>query len=167
MSEIILYNDDCFNIFPQLEEKSIDLVLCDMPYGTTACKWDTVLDLERMWKELKRIVKDNTAIVLTASQPFTSVLVTSNIKHFKYEWIWAKEQGVNFQLAKYQPMKIHENVLIFSHKTHKYYPQNLIECSKTKSNKSKGGNLGHQSSEKLRDKYVQKYCNYPKSYTNI
>ena len=74
-----LYNDDCFHILPQLEDNSIDLVLCDPPYGTTACKWDTVLDLERMWKELKRVVKSSTAIVIFGKQPFTSVLITSNL----------------------------------------------------------------------------------------
>ncbi len=119
---IKLYNDDCFNVFPTLKDRSIDLVLCDMPYGTTACKWDTCLDLELMWKELKRIVKDNTAIILTASQPFTSVLVCSNIKNFRCEWIWQKAVGSNFATVRYQPMKEHESVLVFGFESPKYYP---------------------------------------------
>ena len=109
------------------------------------------------------IIKDNGAIVLFGSQPFTSKLVMSNIKMFKYEWIWEKEQGVNFQLCKYQPLKIHENILVFSKHTHNYYPQGLIKINKTKSNKFKGGKLGHQSSEKLRKEYQQNFRNYPKS----
>jgi site-specific DNA-methyltransferase (adenine-specific) len=142
---IKLYHDDCFNVFPTLEDKSIDLVLCDMPYGTTACKWDTVIDLEIMWEHLKRIVKDNTAIVLTSSQPFTSVLVMSNIKHFKCEWVWQKNRGSNFATTKYMPMKEHESVLIFSNKTVKYNPikQQRSESGQTRSKYIiKGSNTG-------------------------
>ena len=101
--------------------------------------------------------------MLTASQPFTSALVMSNSDMFKYEWIWEKEQGVNFQLCKYQPLKIHESILVFSKGTHNYFPQGLVEINKKKSNKFKGGNLGHQDSEKLRSEYYQKFSNYPKS----
>ena len=117
-----LYNDDCLKVLPTIPNNSIDLVLTDPPYGTTACKWDSVIPFEPMWKELKRIVKDNSAIVFTASQPFTSALVMSNIKMFKYEWIWEKAVGSNFATVKYQPMKEHENILVFSKGTHKYYP---------------------------------------------
>ena len=117
-----LYNDDCLKVLPTIPDNSIDLVLTDPPYGTTACKWDSVIPFEPMWKELKRIIKDNSAIVFTASQPFTSALVMSNIKMFKYEWIWEKAVGSNFATVKYQPMKEHENILVFSKGTHKYYP---------------------------------------------
>lgn len=118
-----LYNDDCFNIFPQLEDKSIDLVLCDMPYGTTACKWDTAIDLERMWKEIKRIAKDNAAIVLTAAQPFTSVLVCSNLKMFKYDWVWKKQKGTGHLNAKKMPLRDKEDVLVFYKSQSIYNPQ--------------------------------------------
>lgn len=111
-----LYNDDCFNIFPQLEDKSIDLVLCDMPYGTTACKWDTVIDLELMWKEVKRITKDNAAIVLFGGQPFTSALICSNLKAFKYSIVWVKSQKTNFLNAKKQPLRQHEDIVVFYNK---------------------------------------------------
>src|SRR5574344_31049 len=105
-----------------IDDKSIDMVLCDLPYGTTACKWDVIIPFEPLWEQYKRIIKDNGAIVLTAIQPFTSALVMSNPKMFKYEWIWEKAVGSNFAVLKYQPMKEHENVLVFSKESHNYYP---------------------------------------------
>ena len=105
-----------------INDKSIDMILCDLPYGTTACKWDTVIPFEPLWAHYKRIIKDNGAIVLTASQPFTSALVMSNIKMFKYEWVWDKKLPSGMQIAKYRPMQRHENVLVFSNGTPKYYP---------------------------------------------
>ena len=155
---------DCLERMKEIEDKSIDMILCDLPYGTTAtCKWDAIIPFEPLWNQYKRIIKPNGAIVLTASQPFTSALVMSNPDMFKYEWIWEKEQGVNFQLCKYKPLKIHESILVFSKGTHNYFPQGLVEINKKKSNKFKGGNLGHQESEKLRSEYYQKFSNYPKS----
>jgi len=108
---------------PTLAEKSIDLILCDLPYGTTACKWDTIIPFEPLWKQYKRLIKDNGAIVLTASQPFTSALVMSNTAMFKYEWIWEKDKPSNFALANRQAMKYHENILIFSNGTAPYNKQ--------------------------------------------
>jgi site-specific DNA-methyltransferase (adenine-specific) len=104
---------DCLEVMKTIPDKSIDMILCDLPYGTTACKWDTIIPFEPLWEQYKRIIKDNGAIVLTASQPFTSALVMSNIKMFKYEWIWEKDGGSNFATVKYMPMKEHENVLVF------------------------------------------------------
>jgi site-specific DNA-methyltransferase (adenine-specific) len=101
---IVLYSADCFDVFPLLEKNSIDMVLADLPYGTTRNKWDSVLPLDILWREYKRIAKQNTAMVFTASQPFTSKLVMSNLKWFKYEWIWDKHRPSGFQLAKTQPM---------------------------------------------------------------
>ena len=119
-----LYEGDCLEIMPlEIEDNSIDMILCDLPYGTTACKWDTIIPFKPLWREYERIIKDNGAIVLTASQPFTSVLVMSNPKMFKYEWIWNKTRGSNFQNANHQPMKSHENILIFSRNSTKYNPQ--------------------------------------------
>ena len=117
-----IYNEDCLEGMKKIPDKSVDMILCDLPYGTTACKWDTIIDLDKLWKQYERIIKDNGAIVLTASQPFTSKLVMSNPNLFKYEWIWEKEQGVNFLLAKKQPMKVHENILVFSKKQTVYKP---------------------------------------------
>lgn len=114
---------DCLEIMKNIPDKSIDMILCDLPYGTTACKWDTIIPFEPLWEQYKRIIKDNGAIVLTASQPFTSALVMSNIKMFKYEWIWIKNRGSNFATVKYMPMKEHENILVFGNGVLKYNPQ--------------------------------------------
>ena len=116
-------NMDCFNLFPLLPDKSIDMILCDLPYGTTACKWDTIIPFEPLWEQYKRIIKDNGAIVLTASQPFTSALVMSNIKMFKYEWVWEKSKATGYLNCKKRPMVAHENILIFGKGKLKYNPQ--------------------------------------------
>ena len=104
---------DCLELMPLIADKSVDMILCDLPYGTTACKWDTIIPFDTLWEQYKRIIKDNGAIVLTASQPFTSALVMSNVKMFKYEWIWNKSHPSGFALAKKIPMKYHENVVVF------------------------------------------------------
>ena len=122
VSGSVLVNADCFDVFPLIADKSIDAIICDLPYGTTACKWDTILPFDKLWKEYNRIIKDNGAIVLSASQPFTSALIMSNPKMFKYEWIWQKATGSNFATLKYQPMKEHESICVFSKKTTKYFP---------------------------------------------
>ena len=111
---------DCLEVMQGIPDKSIDMILCDLPYGTTACTWDTIIPFVPLWKQYRRIIKDNGAIVLTASQPFTSALIMSNIKMFKYEWIWIKTRACNFNLVKYRPLKMHENILIFGGKN--YYP---------------------------------------------
>ena len=113
---------DCLERMKEIPDGSVDMVLTDTPYGTTACKWDSIIPLEPMWEQLKRIIKPNGAIVMTASQPFTTTLISSNMKMFKYEWIWQKAVGSNFAVLKYQPMKEHENVLVFSDGRHNYYP---------------------------------------------
>jgi site-specific DNA-methyltransferase (adenine-specific) len=106
-----------------IPDKSIDMILCDLPYGTTACKWDTIIPFEPLWEQYKRIIKDNGAIVLTASQPFTSALVMSNIKMFKYEIIWDKVNISNPLLAKKQILKAHENICVFYKSQPTYNPQ--------------------------------------------
>ncbi len=114
---------DCLELMKDIPDGSVDMILADLPYGTTACKWDTIIPFEPLWEQYKRIIKNNGAIVLTASQPFTSALVMSNIKMFKYEWIWNKVHAVGFQVAKYRPMQQHENILVFCKSTLKYNPQ--------------------------------------------
>ena len=116
-------NADCFDVFPYIEDKSIDAIICDLPYGTTACKWDSVIPFEPLWKCYERIIKDNGAIVLFSSQPFTTDLINSNRNIFKYEIIWDKIGGSNFQLAKVQPLKRHENILVFGKMKVVYNPQ--------------------------------------------
>ena len=113
---------DCLEVMKTISDSSVDMILCDLPYGTTACKWDTIIPFEPLWKEYKRIIKDNGAIVLTASQPFTSVLVTSALEIFKHEWIWEKQKASNFMSFKYSPAKYHENIVVFCKGTPKYNP---------------------------------------------
>ena len=111
-----IYNEDCLEGMKRIPDKSVDMILCDLPYGTTACKWDTIIPFEPLWEQYKRVIKDNGAIVLTATNPFSSILINSNIKGFKHEWIWRKERGVGFQVAKYRPMQEHEHILVFTGK---------------------------------------------------
>ena len=113
MAKIELIQGDCLEKMKDIPDGIIDLVLTDPPYGTTACKWDTCIPFEPMWEQLKRITKKNGAIVLFGSQPFTSALVMSNPKMFKYEWVWDKVRPSGFQIAKYVPMKRHENISVF------------------------------------------------------
>lgn len=113
---------DCLDEMTAIKDKSVDMILCDLPYGTTACSWDTIINFQDLWTHYQRIIKPNSAIVLTASQPFTSALVMSNPKIFKYEWIWQKNNGSNFASVKYQPMKEHESVLIFCKESTNYSP---------------------------------------------
>lgn len=155
---------DCLEVMKSIPDKSIDMILADLPYGTTACKWDTIIPFEPLWEQYKRIIKDNGAIVLTASQPFTSKLVMSKIKDFKYSWVWNKKSISNPQLAKFQPLKCHEDILVFSNKTHKYFPQGLIDIENINIGKksvcSDNEKLGHI---KRRSDYIQTKTNYPKS----
>ena len=118
-----LFNDDCLKVLPTIPDKSIDLILTDPPYGTTACKWDSIIPFEPMWKELKRIIKDNGCIALFGSEPFSSSLRISNIKQFKYDWIWQKSKCGSALNAKYKPLTKHEIISIFSKKKIKYFPQ--------------------------------------------
>ena len=117
---------DCLERMKEIPDGSVDLILTDPPYGTTACKWDSVIPFEPMWEQYKRIIKDNGAIVLTASQPFTSALVMSNVKMFKYEWIWNKVTGRGHLVAKHRPMAQHENILVFGNGKVKYNPQMVL-----------------------------------------
>jgi len=112
MSEI--HFGDCLDVMPTLAAESIDMILCDLPYGTTANKWDSIIPLDALWAEYERIIKPTGAILLTASQPFTSKLVLSNVKLFKHEWVWIKNRGSNFANTVREPMKEHESVLMFS-----------------------------------------------------
>ena len=121
---IIIKQGDCLELMKDIPDKSIDMVLCDLPYGTTACKWDTIIPFELLWEQYKRIIKKHGAIVLTATQPFASALVISNPKGFKHEWVWDKVRSSGFQVAKYKPMQRHENALVFTSKGERvnYFP---------------------------------------------
>lgn len=123
-----LMKGDCLERMKEIESGSVDLVLTDPPYGTTACKWDSVIPFEPMWVELKRIIKPNGAIVLFGIEPFASTVRTSNIKNYKHEWIWNKEQAGNFIQAKNHPLRVVENIMVFCKEKVNYYP--IMELAK-------------------------------------
>jgi len=118
-----IFNADCLELMPHIADKSVDMVLCDLPYGTTRNHWDSIIPLDKLWAQYERVIKPNGAIVLFSQQPFTSQLVMSNPKMFKYEWIWEKENGTGFLNAKKSPLKIHENILVFYKNQPAYNPQ--------------------------------------------
>ena len=117
-----LFNGDCFDILPTLEDNSVDMVCIDPPYGTTTIGWDKVFDFKRMWKEIERVSKKDANIIIFGSQPFSSLLIASNVKWFKYELIWNKNKCGSPGLAKYRPQKVHENILIFNRGKGVYNP---------------------------------------------
>jgi site-specific DNA-methyltransferase (adenine-specific) len=158
---IKIMQGDCLELMKELPDKSIDMILCDLPYGTTACKWDTIIPFEPLWEQYERIIKDNGAIVLFGSEPFSSRLRMSNIKKYKYDWIWNKTTFANQMCAKFQPLKIQENISVFSKKKHIYHPQGLIEINKITKQGSKitdnnGGGV-------RKTEYFQQYTNYPRN----
>ena len=156
-----IYNQDCLEGMKRIPDKSVDMILCDLPYGTTANKWDSIIPLEKLWEQYERVIKVNGAIVLTSSQPFTTKLISSNIERFKYTWIWEKSRFANQMLAKYQPLKIHEDINVFSIDTHNYYPQGLIEVNKqTKQGVRVSDNNGGGKRDSV---YNQTHTNYPRS----
>jgi site-specific DNA-methyltransferase (adenine-specific) len=138
MSEQRYVIGDCLDLLPSIPDKSIDLIITDLPYGTTCCAWDTCIDLDKLWPEYKRIIKDNGAIVLFGSQPFTSVLIMSNVEMFKYTLVWEKTRPSDFMNARNKPLKSHEDICIFSKgccannniNNMKYNPQGIITVNK-------------------------------------
>lgn len=145
----------------EIPDGSVDMVLTDPPYGTTACKWDAVIPLEPLWSELRRVTKPNSAYVMTASQPFTTTLISSNLSAFKYAWVWEKSRFANQMLAKKQPLKIHEDVVVFCNGLCPYNPQGLVEVNKvTKQGSRVSDNNG---GGKRSTSYVQTHTNYPRS----
>lgn len=117
-----IYNEDCLKGMKRISDKSIDMILCDLPYGTTRNKWDSIIPLDELWRQYERVIKDKGAIVLTAQTPFDKVLGSSNLKLLKYEWIWEKNRGTGHLNAKKMPMKSHENILVFYKKLPTYNP---------------------------------------------
>ncbi|MCP4100535.1 MAG: site-specific DNA-methyltransferase [Lentisphaerae bacterium] len=155
--EITLLHGDCLKLMFDLPDNSVDMVCCDMPYGTTACKWDTVLPLDMLWHHYKRIVKDNGAIVLFSAQPFTSTLVATEPKLFKYSWFWRKNRATSVLNAKRQPLRDVEEICVFNAKG--YNPQGLVEVSQPSRNSKKDyDNYGNGTCKS----YTQKYTNYPR-----
>ena len=149
-----IYNEDCLEGMKRIPDGSVDMILCDLPYGTTACKWDAIIPFEPLWEQYERVIKDNGAIVLTASQPFTTKLIESNIDLFRNCWVWNKKISGNPLLAKHQPLKVHEDICVFSKKRHNYYPQ----MRKGKMRK-KGGGRSKLFDMEMSAKYSDEY--YP------
>ena len=161
-----LLHGDCLELMKDIPDKSIDMILADLPYGTTACKWDTIIPFEPLWEQYERIIKENGAIVLFGTEPFSSQLRISNISSYKYDWIWEKPQGVNFAQCNHMPMKVYESISVFGKfglsKNAKiqpvYHPQGLIEVNKKTKAKTYSE---HRPTNNNRD-HVQRFSNYPR-----
>lgn len=156
MDNVIL--GDCLEVMKDIPDKRIDMILCDLPYGTTRNKWDSIISLDLLWEQYKRIIKENGAIVLTAQTPFDKVLGASNISILKYEWIWHKTRATGFLNSKSAPMKAHENILVFYKRPPTYNPQGLIQ--KLVPTIRKGRNNGTNYGKSDKDA-IQGFENYP------
>lgn len=178
-NEYSLLFGDCLERMKEIPDGSVDLVLTDPPYGTTACKWDSVIPFEPMWVELKRITKSNSAILLFGSEPFSSKIRMSNLDMYRYDWTWCKSRASGFAHAKNMPLKNIENIMVFSngvvgHKSQcknrlEYFPQGLIYSPKVmKNTKVRSGDesaFGKRPSHK--DEYIQEWTNYPTQVLNF
>jgi site-specific DNA-methyltransferase (adenine-specific) len=158
-----LMQGDCLERMKEIPSGSVDMVLTDPPYGTTACKWDSIIPMEPMWTELKRVIKPNGAIVMTASQPFTTTLIASNMKMFKYCWVWDKRRPSNPMLAKKQCLKVHEDIVVFYSKFGTYNPQGIFLTD----GKPRGGTAPSKTElgfgKSIKEPYRQRVSGYPKS----
>ena len=135
---IKLLNGDCLEVMKTIKDHSVDLILCDLPYGTTACKWDNIIPFDKLWEQYNRIIKDNGAIVLFGSEPFSSQLRLSNLKNYKYDLYWKKEKPTNFMQLKRRPGKLTENICVFYNKQCTYNPQMVKYEGKLVKNSPKG-----------------------------
>ena len=170
-----LYRGDCLEVMKQIPDWSIDAIITDPPYWTTDCKWDSVIPFEPMWEQLRRIIKPNGAIVLFGSEPFSSALRMSNIKMYKYDWVWEKTRPSWFVHSKNKPMKSHETLSVFSHWTtiHKwqsknrmeYYPQGLIyePYNNIRKPEKRASNVWFSLRKSHKEEFITEYKNYPRS----
>ena len=170
MTDYQLHLGDCLEVMKQIPDGSVDMILCDLPYGTTACKWDSVIPFEPLWEQYRRVTKPNAAIVLTASQPFTTALINSNFELFKYCWVWEKSRAGDVFNAKNKPLKKHEDVVVFSAGTTAngssnrmpYFPQGLVPMHKmVKNHETTRAFFAPRPSHK--ETYVQEATGYPTS----
>lgn len=166
--EILL--GDCLELMKDIPNGSIDMILCDLPYGTTACKWDTIIPFDKLWEQYERIIKPNGAIVLTASQPFTSVLIMSNLKKYKYNWTWNKKAPYGFAFAKHQPLRVIEDIVIFNVKNN-YNPQMTLAEAKNKRPRNKKYVVDGDLTANIKNRYAGENHNedlrYPINYIEI
>jgi site-specific DNA-methyltransferase (adenine-specific) len=156
-----IYQMDCLEGMKLIPDKSIDMILCDLPYGTTACKWDYVIPFAALWKQYERIIKDNGAIVLTASQPFTTALINSNINLFRYCWYWNKTYTVGFMNANKMPLRNVEEVAVFYKKLPTYNPQGVVEVNKKRYRRKDKETTVYNDMGLKEGEYAQKFTNYP------
>lgn len=165
------FTGDCFDVMSDLPDASVDMILCDLPYGTTQNKWDSVLPLDALWAEYWRVLTERGAVVLTATQPFSSALVMSCPNHFGYEWVWHKSKVTGVLNAKRQPLRQHEVVLVFYRKPHVYNAQGLIEISKRRDIGKRRNGVGSENYGALTPtfdgNYEQKATGYPRSVLSI
>ena len=168
-----LWHGDCLHLMKNIPNESINLVLCDLPYGTTACSWDAVIPFDRLWIEYKRILTPYSAVVLFGSQPFTTIMIASNMSWFKYEWVWAKNRPTNFAHAKNKPMRKHENICVFSEGTTvhasqsaarmNYFPQGLKPIRQKHERSEKENTDVCFSKRKSHGVFVRESTGYPHS----
>lgn len=154
-----LFKGDCLEIMKDIKDNSVDLILCDLPYQVTDCKWDKALPLEALWKQYRRITKENGAIVLFSIQPFTTELISSNKKEYRYNWYWKKNNATGGQFAKVQPMRCIEDICVFYRKKPTYNPQGLIKLDKPIKQSTNKGTIYNWRGK---PNYYQLYTNYPK-----
>lgn len=164
MADVQLIHGDCLEVLKTLDAGSIDAVITDLPYGTTACSWDEVIPFEPMWEQVKRLLKPRGAFVTTASQPFTSKLVMSNLQWFRDEWIWRKNRGGDVFNVKRRPLKHHEHVLVFAEGVTVYNPQGLTKAQKVRP-ATRGGRKFY--AEKDKPGYIQEFENYPTTFLDF
>ena len=157
-----LFQGDCLELMNEIPDGSIDMVLCDLPYGTTDCKWDSIIPFEPLWNQYNRVIKQNGAIVLFAAQPFTTKLINSNMKQYRYNWYWKKNNKTGFTFAKYQPMRCIEDICVFYKQAPTYNPQGIIEIKEAKRHKRHfiAEDTIYKTSS-LQNEYTQKFKNYP------
>lgn len=158
---ISLYNGDCLDIMPSIPENSIDMILCDLPYGGTDCKWDNIIPFNSLWNQYDRIIKNNGAIVLFATQPFTTKLIYSNLKYFRYCWYWKKRNATGGQFAKVQPMRCIEDICVFYKRKPTYNPQGVKRIDNPVERIA--NNTSSVYRWRGKQTYIQKCTNYPKN----
>ena len=169
IEDIELWHGDCLELMKDIPNKSIDMILCDLPYGTTKCKWDIVIPFDRLWEQYNRIIKDNGAIVLFGTEPFSTELRHSNLEMYKYDWIWDKVKPNGHLVAKHRPMQRNENISVFGKGKINYYPI-MVERDKPKKSKEysrteiMGGNTTDNKGKTLNKKYPQNILVYSNAY---
>lgn len=159
-----LHHGNCIEIMKNIPDESISLILCDLPYGTTSCSWDSIIPFEDLWEQYNRIIKKNGAIVLFSAQPFTTKLIYSNIKNYRYSWYWVKNKTTGFAFAKHQPLRKVEDINVFYKTKPLYVPQGLIKLDKPKVKKRKSKKINNDTiydEKSLMKEHIVEYTNYP------